>query len=86
VGLRAHTSPPTAAPRVVSRRAGGPALPAAERIRALQRSAGNRATAAAVGRTLARCGAGGCTCGGACGGGAAKGRPEDELLEALHGH
>jgi hypothetical protein len=41
-------------------------------ILGLQRVAGNRA----VGRMLARCGAGGCTCGGACGGGHA----EDELL------
>jgi hypothetical protein len=37
----------------------------------LQRAVGNRA----VGRMLARCGAGGCTCGGACGGG-----HDDELL------
>jgi hypothetical protein len=35
----------------------------------LQRAAGNRA----VGRMLARCGAGGCSCGGAC-------KPGDELL------
>jgi hypothetical protein len=41
-------------------------------ILGLQRAAGNRA----VGRMLARCGAGGCTCGGACGGGHA----EDDLL------
>ena len=35
----------------------------------LQRAVGNRA----VGRMLARCGAGGCTCGGAC-------KQDDELL------
>jgi hypothetical protein len=38
----------------------------------LQRAVGNRA----VNRVLARCGAGGCTCGGACGGGG----HDDELL------
>jgi hypothetical protein len=50
----------------------------------VQRSAGNRALGGllrATGpRRLARCGAGGCTCGGKCGG---KGQ-EEELLEHLH--
>ena len=53
---------------------------------ALQRSAGNRATARCVAdrpilarsRSLDRCGAGGCSCGGMCGGHAA-----DDELEAL---
>ena len=48
----------------------------------MQRSAGNAAVARLVekptGRVLQRCGAGGCTCGGACGGGHSS---EEELLE-----
>jgi hypothetical protein len=47
-------------------------------VLALQASAGNRAVAralgAGMGATLARCGGGRCTCGGACGKG-------EELLE-----
>jgi len=46
-------------------------------VLALQRSAGNAATGASL-RMLARCGAGGCTCGGKCGG---HGKQEPEELE-----
>ena len=82
MSLRAHTTPTAVGQRAVApRRTAGPAHPAAAAIRALQRSAGNRATATAVRRTLARCGCG-CGGGGGCG---AKGapRPEDELLERI---
>jgi hypothetical protein len=48
---------------------------------AVQRSAGNRALGgllrATAPRTLARCGAGGCTCGGKCGGAGL----EEELID-----
>jgi hypothetical protein len=61
---RAQTAP-------VAERA-APAARSTNAVLQLQRVAGNRA----VGRMLARCGAGGCTCGGACGGGG----HDDELL------
>jgi hypothetical protein len=63
VGERAQTAPAAERAAPVSR--------STHAVLQLQRAAGNRA----VGRMLARCGAGGCTCGGACGGG-----HDDELL------
>jgi hypothetical protein len=55
---------------------------AAQSVLALQTSAGNQAVARALaarpGTTLARCGGGRCTCGGACG------KQEDLLAEDEH--
>lgn len=83
--VRADRSSAAARPAGAAARApvaaplGRSAQPAA--VLALQRAAGNAATGASLrhaGATgvLARCGAGGCTCGGACGGG---GHETDEL-------
>lgn len=66
--LREPTATAESPARAPAARAGG--APGA--VLALQRTAGNAATSAALAthtpRRLARCGAGGCTCGGKCGG------------------
>ncbi len=69
----------SAAPRVARMPAPAALGPGAgaDAVLALQRSAGNAATGASL-RMLARCGAGGCTCGGKCGG---HGKQEPEELE-----
>lgn len=49
-------------------------------VLALQRAAGNAVTGASL-RMLARCGAGGCTCGGTCGGHRGGGEAEELELQ-----
>ena len=65
---RSRSAGPSAAP-VARQPAVAPLAPGAgaSAVLALQRSAGNAATGASL-RMLSRCGAGGCTCGGSCGG------------------
>jgi hypothetical protein len=73
------TTAPAAAPERKSAPSGPRAI--SDAVLSLQRTAGNHAVATAVARpakrALQRCGAGGCTCGGACDGG----HGEEELLE-----
>ena len=75
-------APHAPAPTLASGRGMSPALLTAATALHLQRAAGNRAVAqmaTAPARTLARCGGGGCTCGGRC-----KGHDdEDEFEEEL---
>jgi len=79
--MAAHATAKAPAPASSARVSRAPSTApqgAAASVLALQRQVGNRATTA----VLARCGAGGCSCGGACGG--AGHRPEDdELLDEL---
>jgi hypothetical protein len=74
---RSRPAPPAGrhAPAAPLRTGAGPST-----VLGLQREAGNAATGALLRKTgvLARCGAGGCTCGGKCGG---HGKQEPDELE-----
>ena len=73
-----------AAPRVARMPAPAALGPGArpDAVLALQRSAGNAVTGASL-RMLARCGAGGCTCGGKCGGHGERKEPDELELQRM---
>ena len=79
-GRAARTSGPQTARMPAPAALGPGAQPSS--VLALQRSAGNAVTGASL-RMLARCGAGGCTCGGKCGGHGARKEPDELELQRM---